>query len=73
MPYHSATFAEGHEAGRVHRPHYLLGSITDKTLSVCEGDIAGGGTVALVVGNDLNTITLPNTDTTADIQKQAMG
>jgi hypothetical protein len=45
--------------------HYLLGSITNQALSVSECDIAGCGAVALVVGNDLNTITLPDTDTAA--------
>lgn len=37
--------------------------ITDQTLGVGESDIGGCCAVTLVIGNDLNTIILPNTDT----------
>ena len=37
----------------------ILGGITNQTLRVGESDIRGGGTVTLVVGNDLNAIVLP--------------
>jgi len=40
----------------------VLGSITDKTLSISEGNIRGSGTVTLLVGDDLNTIILVDTD-----------
>ena len=46
----------------VHRDLILRG-IADEALVVGEGDIRGGGTVTLVVGDDLNTIVLPDTDT----------
>ena len=46
----------------VHRDLVLRG-ITDQPLGVGEGDIGGCCPVTLVVGNDLNTIVLPYTDT----------
>mmetsp|Transcript_9006 Transcript_9006/g.21102 ORF Transcript_9006/g.21102 Transcript_9006/m.21102 type:complete len:234 (-) Transcript_9006:4-705(-) len=48
--------------GRVHG-HLVLGSITDQTLLVVEGDIGGSGAVTLVVGDDLDTLVLPDTNT----------
>ena len=39
-----------------------LGGIANKSLSLREGDIGWGSTVTLVVGNDLHTIVLPNTN-----------
>ena len=50
---------------RVVRVHgdLVLGSIADETLALREGDIRRRGAVTLVVGNDLNTIVLPDTDT----------
>ena len=41
----------------------VLGGITDQTLGVGEGDERGCCAVTLVVGDDLNTIVLPDTDT----------
>ncbi|VEU37454.1 unnamed protein product [Pseudo-nitzschia multistriata] len=40
-----------------------LGSISNKTLGLSEGNIRRGSTVTLVVGNDFDTVILPNTDT----------
>jgi hypothetical protein len=40
-----------------------LGSISDKTLSLREGNVRWGGTITLVIGDDLNAIILPDTDT----------
>jgi hypothetical protein len=40
--------------------------IADETLVVREGDIRGGGAVTLVVGDDLYTIVLPDTDTAVE-------
>ncbi len=44
----------------------VLGSIADETLIVGEGDIRGCRPVTLVVGDDLNTIVLPDTDAATD-------
>ena len=52
----------------VHRD-LVLGSIADQTLVVGEGDIRGSGSVTLVVGNDFNTVVLPDTDTSAKAKK----
>jgi hypothetical protein len=41
----------------------VLGGITNKTLRVSETNIRGGGTVTLIVGNDFDTIVLPDTNT----------
>jgi hypothetical protein len=40
---------------RVHRD-LILGGITNETLSVGKGDKGWGGSVALVVGNNLNSV-----------------
>jgi hypothetical protein len=42
----------------------ILGSITNKTFGIRKGDIRGGRPITLVVGDDLNAIVLPDTDTT---------
>ena len=44
----------------------VLGSVTNQSLTLAEGDIGGGGTVTLVVGDDLDTIVLPDTDTSEE-------
>ena len=44
----------------------VLGSVTNQSLTLAEGDIGGGGTVTLVVGNNFNTVILPDTDTTVE-------
>ena len=49
--------------GGVHGDLVLCG-VTDETLSVGEGHIRGSGTVTLIIGNDLNTVVLPDTDAT---------
>ena len=45
----------------------VLCGITDETLSLRERDIGGSRPVTLVVGDDLNTIVLPDTDATRKI------
>ena len=56
------TLGVEHGVGSVHG-NLVLGGIADQTLSVVECDIGRGGTVTLVVGNDLHTIVLPHSDT----------
>lgn len=46
---------------RVHG-NLVLSGVTDQTLSVGEGNIGRGSPVTLVIGNDLNTIVLPDTN-----------
>ena len=41
----------------------VLGSVTNQSLTLAEGDIGGGGTVTLVVGNDFDSVVLPDTNT----------
>lgn len=41
----------------------ILGSITNQTLAVSESDVRGSGTIALVVGDNLHTIILPDANT----------
>lgn len=43
--------------------HLVLGCISDESLCFCEGDIGRSGPVSLIIGDDLNSIILPNTDT----------
>ena len=52
-------------SSRVLRVHgdLILRGVTDETFGIREGDIRGGGSVTLVVGDDLNAIILPDTDT----------
>ena len=50
---------------RVHG-NLVPGSIANQSLTITEGDIRGGGTVTLVVGNNFNTVILPDTDTTVE-------
>ena len=47
---------------RIHG-HLVLSGITDEPLSVGEGDIGRSGSIALIVGDDLHTIMLPNPHT----------
>lgn len=51
----------------VHRNLVLCG-IANKTFGVRERHIGWGSPVTLVVGDDLNSIILPNTDTTVGAQ-----
>jgi hypothetical protein len=51
--------------GRVHCD-LIFCSIPNETLVVGERDVGWGGTVTVVVGDDLNTIVLPDTDATAE-------
>jgi len=48
--------------GSVHGSLGLCG-ITDKTLGFSEGAVTWSGTITLIVGNDLDTIILPDTNT----------
>jgi len=41
----------------------VLGSITDKSFSFSEANIGWGGSVTLVVGDDLDSFVLPDADT----------
>ena len=52
---------------RVDRVHgdLVLRSVTNKTLTVGEGDIGGCCSVTLVVGNNFDSVVLPDTDTPA--------
>ena len=47
---------------RVHR-NLILGGVADQTLSVREGYIRRRGAVTLVVGDDFDTVILPDADT----------
>ena len=48
----------------------VFGCITDEPLIIRKGDIGRGGAVALVVGDDFDTIILPDTDTTMSGQSE---
>lgn len=41
----------------------VFGSISNKSLVVIEGNIGWGGSISLIIGNDLNSIVLPDSDT----------
>ncbi len=41
----------------------VLGSVTDQPLVVRKGDIRRGRSVTLVIGNDFDTVVLPDTNT----------
>ena len=56
------TLGVEHSVMRVHG-HLVLGGITDQTLSVCETDVRRRRTVTLVVGDNLNTVVLPDSHT----------
>jgi hypothetical protein len=49
----------------------ILSGIADQTLVIGEGDIGRRGSVALVVGDDLNTIVLPDTHTSKKQKKKS--
>jgi hypothetical protein len=51
--------------------HLVLGGVADEALGVRERDIGGRGTVALVVGNDLNAVVLPDTDAAGEGGRKA--
>jgi hypothetical protein len=40
----------------------ILSGISNKTLGLVEGNVRRGGTITLIVGNDLYTIILPYSD-----------
>ena len=40
----------------------VFGGVADESFVVGEGDIGGSGSVALIVGDDLDSIILPDTD-----------
>ena len=46
-----------------HHGRLVLGGVSDQSLTLGEGDVRRGGPVTLVVGDDLNTVILPQTDT----------
>jgi hypothetical protein len=44
----------------------VLGGITDQSLTFGEGDVGRGGSVSLIVGDDLDSVVLPQTDTSTE-------
>ena len=40
----------------------VLGGVTNETLGICEGDVGGSSSLTLIVGDNLNTLILPNTN-----------
>ena len=51
----------------------ILGSIANQTFVIGKRDIGRGGTVSLVVGDDLHTIILPDTDATEEKIRKSIG
>jgi hypothetical protein len=51
----------GKKFGSIHNS-LRLGGISNKMFGLSEGNIRRGGTVSLVIGNDLNMIVLPNSN-----------
>ena len=41
----------------------VFGCISDESFVVIEGDIGRSGSVSLIIGNDLNSVVLPDADT----------
>lgn len=41
----------------------IFGSITDEPFSFCKGDIRRSGSVSLVIGDDFDSVILPDSDT----------
>ncbi len=41
----------------------IFGCITNEPFSLCEGDIRRSGSISLIIGNDLNSVILPDTNT----------
>mmetsp|Transcript_7571 Transcript_7571/g.15800 ORF Transcript_7571/g.15800 Transcript_7571/m.15800 type:complete len:304 (+) Transcript_7571:60-971(+) len=56
------TFGIKDSVGGIHG-RLRFGRITNQTLRVVEGDVGRSRAIALVIGNNLHTIILPNTDT----------
>jgi hypothetical protein len=71
-PAANETLDTEHGAGGILRGP-VLGRTADKTLVFGEGDIGGGGAVALVVGDNFYSVVLPDCDATADRWVIAVG
>lgn len=41
----------------------VFGGVADESFGLCEGDIGWGGSVSLIVGNDFDSVVLPDSDT----------
>ena len=55
---HSNKPQDPYRVGSVHRD-LVLGRISDKTLGLIEGNVRWGGTVTLVVRDNLHAVVLP--------------
>ena len=51
-----------HRVGGIHRC-LVLGGIANESFGIVEGHIGWGCAIALVIGNDFNTVILPDADT----------
>lgn len=51
----------------------VLCGVTDETFIIEEGDIRRCRAITLVIGNDLNTIVLPNTDAAGEMIRSSEG